>query len=162
MVRVLFVCMGNICRSPTAEAVFRHQAKKPISKNKILVDSAGTHDYHIGEPPDRRAQKIATEHGYDMQGLRARQFNTRDFDIFHYILVMDKHNFSILNDLCPPQYNYKLGMLMQYSKNYTENEEVPDPYFGGDQGFEKVLRMIEDAGEGLLYNINKENNNISN
>jgi len=153
--------MGNICRSTTAEAVFRHQVEISASQNKILVDSAGTHDYHIGEPPDGRAQKIAREHGYDMEGLRARLLNTRDFNFFHYILAMDKHNFAILNKFCPPQHNYKLGMLMQYNKSFTENEEVPDPYFGGDQGFEKVLKMIEDAGEGLLCKINKENKHIT-
>ena len=153
--------MGNICRSPTAEAVFRHQVKTSEFQNKILVDSAGTHDYHIGEPPDGRAQKIAKERGYDMEGLRARQFNTRDFNIFHYILAMDKHNFAMLSKLCPPQHNYKLGMLMQYSKNFTENEEVPDPYFGGPQRFEKVLKMIEDAGEGLLFKISKENKHMT-
>ncbi len=160
MVKVLFVCMGNICRSPTAEAVFRYQAKTSGSEDLILVDSAGTHDYHIGEPPDGRAQKIAKQHGYDMKGLLARQFNTGDFDIFDYILAMDKHNFAILNKICPPQNNYKLGMLMQYSKNFSEYEEVPDPYFGGHHGFEKVLKMIEDAGEGLLYKISKETNKI--
>lgn len=161
MVKVLFVCMGNICRSPTAEAVFRRQAKISGSESFILVDSAGTHDYHIGESPDRRAQKIAKQRGYDMNGLRARQFNTRDFDIFHYILAMDKHNFAILNKLCPSQHNNKLGMLMQYSKNFPEYEDVPDPYFGGCQGFEKVLQLIEDAGEGLLNKISKEANKPS-
>jgi low molecular weight protein-tyrosine phosphatase len=161
MVKILFVCMGNICRSPTAEAVFRRQAKISGFEKSILVDSAGTHDYHTGEPPDVRAQKIAKLKGYDMKELRARQFNTGDFNNFHYILVMDKHNFAILNKICPPQHNYKLGMLMQYSKNFPEYEEVPDPYFGGHQGFEKVLKMIEDAGEGLLYKISKEINNIS-
>ena len=153
MVKVLFVCMGNICRSPTAEAVFRHQTKVSGFEESILIDSAGTHDYHTGESPDRRAQKIAIQNGYDMKGLCARQFNSKDFNTFNYILAMDKHNFAILNKLCPPQHSHKLGMLMQYSKKFSEYEEVPDPYFGGHHGFEKVLRMIEDAGEGLLHRI---------
>tara|TARA_Y100001936_G_scaffold253955_1_gene322701 strand:+ start:5931 stop:6428 length:498 start_codon:yes stop_codon:yes gene_type:complete len=158
MIKVLFVCMGNICRSPTAEAVFRHQTKTSQLKNSIIVDSAGTHSYHIGEPSDQRAQKIAKLHGYDMKNIRARQFNTSDFISFQYILAMDKHNFDMLEKICPPQYNHKLEMLMQYSKNYPEYEEVPDPYFGGQQGFEEVLKLIEDASTGLLKKINDTHN----
>lgn len=157
MIKVLFICMGNICRSPTAEVVFRHQAKIAGLEKTILVDSAGTHDYHTGESPDGRAQKLAKQHGYDMKGLRARQFNAEDFNTFHYILSMDKHNLAILNYVCPPQHKYKLGMLMEYSRKFSEYEEVPDPYFGGYQGFERVLKMIEDAGEGLLHKISKKN-----
>jgi protein-tyrosine phosphatase len=157
MIKVLFICMGNICRSPTAEVVFRHQAKIAGLEKAILVDSAGTHDYHTGESPDGRAQKLAEQHGYDMKGLRARQFNAEDFNTFHYILSMDKHNLAILNYVCPPQHKYKLGMLMEYSRKFSEYEEVPDPYFGGHQGFERVLKMIEDAGEGLLHKISKKN-----
>lgn len=153
--------MGNICRSPTAEAVFRHQVRVSGFKDSIFVDSAGTHNYHTGELPDKRAQKIAEKYGYDMKELRARQFNKKDFADFHYILAMDKHNFTILNNFCPSQYDHKLGMLMQYSKKFLEYEEVPDPYFGGHQGFEKVLKMIEDASEGLLNNICKKTKEFS-
>ena len=148
--------MGNICRSPTAEIVFRHQIKTAGFEKVIHADSAGTHDFHIGESPDRRAQKAAIQRGYDMKELRARQVHIKDFNTFHHILAMDKHNFAILNKLCPPQHNHKLGMLMQYSKKFSEHEEVPDPYFGGHQGFEKVLNMIEDAGQELLHCICKK------
>ena len=149
--------MGNICRSPTAEAVFRHQVKTAGFEKVVHVDSAGTHDFHAGESPDGRAQNAAIQRGYDMKKLRARQVHIKDFNTFHHILAMDKDNFAILNKLCPPQHNHKLGMLMQYIKKFSEHEEVPDPYFGGDRGFEKVLNMIEDAGQELLHHICKEN-----
>ncbi|MBL78608.1 MAG: phosphotyrosine protein phosphatase [Nitrosomonadaceae bacterium] len=161
MIKVLFVCMGNICRSPTAEAVFRHQAETSEAGNLIFVDSAGTHSYHIGEPPDERAQKIAKQHGYDMKNIRARQFKSKDFNTFQYILAMDKHNFTMLNNICPPQHSHKLEMFMQHSTNFTKYKEVPDPYFGGHKGFEKVLKLIEDASAGLLQKINTTHNKIN-
>ncbi len=155
--RVLFVCMGNICRSPTAEAVFRHQVTAAGFENAIHIDSAGTHDYHIGEPPDARAQKAAARRGYDATELRARQVDETDFEVFDYILAMDKANLAILERECPPQYSHKLGLLMQYSERYSEGvEEVPDPYFGGNQGFEHVLNMVEEAGRGLLIRLRDE------
>ena len=155
--RVLFVCMGNICRSPTAEAVFRHQVTAAGFENAIHIDSAGTHDYHIGAPPDARAQKAAAQRGYDATELRARQVDETDFEVFDYILAMDKANLAILERECPPQYSHKLGLLMQYSERYSEGvEEVPDPYFGGNQGFEHVLNMVEEAGRGLLIRLRSE------
>ncbi|MEO8992598.1 MAG: low molecular weight protein-tyrosine-phosphatase [Nitrosospira sp.] len=155
--RVLFVCMGNICRSPTAEAVFRHQVTAAGFENLIHIDSAGTHDYHVGAPPDVRAQKAATRRGYDATGLRARQVDETDFEVFDYILAMDRANLAILERECPPLYSHKLGLLMQYSERYSEGvEEVPDPYFGGNQGFEHVLNMVEEAGRGLLIRIRGE------
>ena len=151
---VLFVCMGNICRSPTAEAVFRHQVKIAGFEKAIYIDSAGTHDFHYGEPPDERAQKAAARRGYDTKKIRARQIEESDFEVFHYILAMDKGNLAILERECPPQYSHKLGLLMQYGKRFFEGvKEVPDPYFGGHQGFEQVLNMVEEAGEGLLSRI---------
>ncbi|WP_090961493.1 low molecular weight protein-tyrosine-phosphatase [Nitrosospira sp. Nsp18] len=154
---VLFVCMGNICRSPTAEAVFRHQVTAAGFENAIHIDSAGTHDYHIGAPPDARAQKAAAQRGYDATGLRARQVDETDFEVFDYILAMDKANLAILERECPPQYSHKLGLLMQYSERYSEGvEEVPDPYFGGNQGFEHVLNLVEEAGRGLLIRVRGE------
>ena len=150
MIKVLFVCMGNICRSPTAEAVFRHQVKAAGFDQAIHIDSAGTHDYHIGEPPDERAQNAAVRRGYDMKELRARQVYMRDFEVFHHILAMDKDNLAILKQQCPPQYRHKLGLLMQHSEKFPERKEVPDPYFGGRQGFEEVLDMVEEAGQELL------------
>ncbi|MDN5881428.1 MAG: low molecular weight phosphotyrosine protein phosphatase [Nitrosospira sp.] len=161
MIKVLFVCMGNICRSPTAETVFRQQVKAAGFEKEVYIDSAGTHDYHVGEPPDGRAQKAAVRRGYDTKELRARQIHEGDFEFFHYILAMDRANLAILEQECPPQYNHKLGLLMQYSARFSQGvQEVPDPYFGGHQGFERVLNMVEDAGQGLLNRIRNENNEI--
>lgn len=155
--RVLFVCMGNICRSPTAEAVFRHQVEAAGLENEIYIDSAGTHDYHIGEPPDERAQKAAAKRGYGTSGLRARQVDEKDFEEFHYILAMDRGNLAVLQRECPPEYKHKLGLLMQYSRKFsTGSREVPDPYFGGQQGFEHVLNLVEEAGRELLKRIQNE------
>ena len=151
--RVLFVCMGNICRSPTAEAVFRHQVGIAGVDKKLYIDSAGTHSYHIGAPPDERAQSAAQRRGYDMKALRARQVQISDFEMFHHILAMDEDNLALLQQQCPPQYSHKIGLLMQHSKNFTGRKEVPDPYFGGHQGFEEVLDMVEEAGLELLNHI---------
>lgn len=151
---VLFVCMGNICRSPTAEAVFRHQVRAAGLDREVYIDSAGTHDFHAGEPPDVRAQKAAGRRGYDTGGLRARRVHERDFEVFHYILAMDRANLAILERECPAQYSHKLGLFMQYSARFSEDvNEVPDPYFGGHQGFERVLNLVEEAGQGLLNRI---------
>lgn len=156
MIKVLFVCMGNICRSPTAEAVFRHQVKAAGLEEVIQIDSAGTGDYHIGEPPDERAQRAALQRGYDMKDLRARQVRMQDFEAFHHILAMDKDNLALLKRHCPPQHAHKLGLLMQHSEKFSERGEVPDPYFGGEQGFEEVLDLVEEAGRGLLERIRGE------
>ena len=154
---VLFVCMGNICRSPTAEAVFRQQVKAAGFEHAIHIDSAGTHDYHVGQPPDERAQKAAERRGYDTKELRGRQVHERDFEVFHYILAMDRANLAVLERECPPQYSHKLGLLMQYGERFSQGvQEVPDPYFGGSQGFEHVLNMVEEAGRGLLNRICNE------
>ncbi len=158
--RILFVCMGNICRSPTAEAVFRHQVKTAGFDQAIHIDSAGTHDYHIGNPPDERAQNAALLRGYDMKKLRARQVQIGDFEAFHHILAMDEDNLALLKRQCPPQYCHKLGLLMQYSKKFVECKEVPDPYYGGRQGFEEVLDMVEEAGRGLLDYICNEGSRV--
>jgi protein-tyrosine phosphatase len=153
-IRVLFVCMGNICRSPTAEAVFRHQIRVAGVEEAIHVDSAGTHDYHVGQPPDDRAQRAAGRRGYNAKELRARQIDESDFEFFDYILAMDRSNLANLQRECPAEYSHKLGLLMQYSEKFSQGvQEVPDPYFGGSQGFEHVLNMVEDAGIGLLNRI---------
>lgn len=154
-VKVLFVCMGNICRSPTAEAVFKHYVEKAQLSQRVLSDSAGTHDYHIGDPPDKRAREAAQRRGYDMSLLRARQVSDRDFSEFDYVLAMDEHNYHLLKTGCPPQYEHKLLLFMNFSES-CGRRNVPDPYYGGPQGFEQVLDMVEDAAQGLLRHIQKE------
>jgi len=155
-VNVLFVCMGNICRSPTADAVFRHVVKKAELEHTIFVDSAGTHAYHIGDPPDYRAQSSALQRGYQMNGLRARKVSANDFVNFDYILAMDGENLAILHNNCPDQFSHKLSLFMDYSGGIYRSQEVPDPYFGGNQGFERVLDMIEEASQGLLEHIRNQ------
>lgn len=156
-IKVLFVCMGNICRSPTADAVFRHQVKAAGLQKYIHVDSAGTHAYHVDEPPDRRAQKAAMKRGYTMQELRARTIELDDFEEFHYILAMDKSNLAVLHDRCPQQFSHKLDLLMRYSSQWDVYQEIADPYFGGSHGFEMVLDLVEDANQGLLKHILDQN-----
>ena len=155
MIKVLFVCMGNICRSPTAEGVFRAQVAVAGLAPHIQIDSVGTHDYHIGDAPDGRAQAAAAKRGYNLARLRGRQVGPRDFIEFDYILAMDMENLSRLQDRCPGEHAHKLGLFLEYSKNFLERE-VPDPYYGGASSFEKVLDMVEDAGQGLLEHIQKK------
>lgn len=152
-IKVLFVCMGNICRSPSADAVFKYQIKMAGLDNAIYVDSAGTHSYHTGASPDKRAQETAKARGYDMQNLRARAVQSDDFVDFDYILAMDYDNLANLKRSCPSQYDHKLALLMQYCKTNSFGDEVSDPYYGGDQGFDHVLNMVEKATEGLLEHI---------
>jgi len=154
-VSVVFVCMGNICRSPTAEAVFRRYVENVNLAEHILIDSAGTHDYHIGEPPDFRAQQAAMQRGYDMSGLRGRQVEEGDFYRFDYLLAMDKANLAILQRLAPPASNAQVRLFLEYARHHAERE-VPDPYYGGADGFEHVLDMVEDASEGLLQHIRRK------
>ncbi|MBI4190702.1 MAG: low molecular weight phosphotyrosine protein phosphatase [Betaproteobacteria bacterium] len=149
MVRVLFICMGNICRSPTAEAVFRHSVQQAGLEHLIECDSAGTHDYHIGEPPDERAQRAASRRGYDMRGLRGRQVGRKDFERFDYVLAMDAHNLALLARICPSQHAHKLSLYCDFHERYA-GQEVPDPYYGGAQGFEQVLDMVEQISESLI------------
>ena len=150
--RVLFVCMGNICRSPTAEAVFRHQVEQAGLAEQILIDSAGTHDYHIGDAPDARTQRAAKLRGYDMSQLRGRQVEAEDFHRFDFVLAMDEANLDILKRLRPRDAQSHLGLFLEFAERQTERE-VPDPYFGGADGFERVLDMVEDAAAGLLKHI---------
>ncbi|MDP1551169.1 MAG: low molecular weight protein-tyrosine-phosphatase [Nitrosomonas sp.] len=152
-IKVLFVCMGNICRSPTADAVFRHLVKEAGVDHLIHVDSAGTHAYHIGNPPDHRAQNTALQRGYKMHDLRARAVQPNDFEEFDYILAMDKENLSLLQQRSPQQHINKIQLFMQYSTQVNPDVEVPDPYFGGNQGFELVLDMVEEASQGLLAHL---------
>jgi protein-tyrosine phosphatase len=149
---VLFVCTGNICRSPTAEGIFRKLAGEAGMGETMLADSAGTHAYHIGEPPDPRAQDAAAKRGYDLSGLRARRFEQADFQRFDLILAMDRDHHSILLRMARLSAAHKLKLVMSYARRFEE-EEVPDPYYGGPQGFERVLDLLEDAAQGLLESL---------
>jgi protein-tyrosine phosphatase len=131
-VSVLFVCMGNICRSPTAEAVFRHYVESAGLSASILIDSAGTHDYHIGHAPDLRSQHAAEQRGYDMSSLRGRQVESLDFERFDYVLAMDRANLAILQYLAPRGCKKQLQLFLDYARHHKERE-VPDPYYGGEQ-----------------------------
>lgn len=156
MTRVLFVCMGNICRSPTAEAVFRHAVRQSGLEDAIDCDSAGTHDYHIGEPPDQRAHLTAALRGYDMSALRGRQVSASDFERFDYILAMDRHNLTLLERVCPREYAHKLSLYCDFHPRYA-GQDVPDPYYGGPQGFEQVLDMIVAISASLLDRLRQSN-----
>jgi protein-tyrosine phosphatase len=153
-IRVLFVCMGNICRSPTAEAVFRRTVAYAGLEDRIECDSAGTHGYHIGEPPDQRAQQAAMPRGYDMGNLRGRKVGTKDFEQFDHIVAMDRHNLALLEDMCPKQHANKLALYCDFHAEYA-GREVPDPYYGGPQGFEQVLDMIEAVSDSLVARLRK-------
>ncbi len=155
MTKVLFVCTGNICRSPTAEGVFRKFVIDAGLSKLILADSAGTYGYHVDEPPDPRTQAAAARRGYDLSSLRARRFERQDFHRFDWVLAMDRDNHSILARMAPPSSAHRLRMMMSYARCFRE-EEVPDPYYGGPRGFDLVLDMLEDASQGLLETLRLE------
>ncbi|MDA0189578.1 MAG: low molecular weight phosphotyrosine protein phosphatase [Proteobacteria bacterium] len=152
MIKVLFVCMGNICRSPTAEGVFRHFLRLAHLEGRVEVDSAGTHGYHVGEAPDVRTQRAAASRGYDLSSMRARKVAPQDLDYFDLVLAMDHNNLEVLKRICPPEKYDRLGLFMRYARNF-DDDEVPDPYYGLGHGFDLVLDMVEDASRGLLDNI---------
>ena len=154
MVKVLFVCMGNICRSPTAEGVFRHKLRAVDLLNEIHVDSAGTHAYHIGKPPDPRSQQAASRRGVDLTALRARRVTSKDFLEFDYVLAMDEENMANLRTICPQGEEYKLRLFLEFAP-HLPHREVPDPYYGGEVGFEQVLDLVDEAAEGLLEDIRR-------
>lgn len=152
--RVLFVCMGNICRSPTAEGVTRALAERSGLAGYFEFDSAGTHGYHIGNPPDKRAREAAAGRGYDLSSLKARQVNSFDFARFDRILAMDRDNLELLRQACPDEHRHKLGLFLDFSNRFDQ-DEVPDPYYGGPEGFQRVLDLIEDAAAGMLDQLSK-------
>ena len=150
-IRVLFVCTGNICRSPTAEGVFFHQVEEAGLSDRIEADSAGTIDYHAGDPPDPRAVQAAARRGVDISSLRARKVSKRDFSQFHYLLAMDHDNRNYLRRACPTGFEDRLHLLLDFAS--VDDAEVPDPYYGGVRGFAHVLDLCEDGARGLLEDI---------
>lgn len=151
--KILMVCMGNICRSPLAEAVTRQLAERAGIGARLLVDSAGTLAYHAGEAPDLRAQQAAARRGYELKGMRARRVTLDDFASFDLILAMDRDNLSALKRACPGEFCDKLGLFMDHARDVPGGavpSEIPDPYYGGPEGFERVLDLCEAAARGLV------------
>ncbi len=164
-INVLFVCLGNICRSPTAHGVFEQLLAEKKLSELIAVDSAGTGDWHVGRAPDARSVQAALKQGYDLSHLRARQVSGEDFSRFDYILAMDEHNLADLQAMKPVGFQGELQLFLNYATlncttlNCATNDstrEVPDPYYGGHDGFEQVLQLVESASEGLLQHILKQ------
>lgn len=151
-VKVLLICMGNICRSPTAHAVFRHLVQEHGLTELIEIDSAGTHAYHVGNPPDSRSMQTARKRGIDMSDLRARQVDLGDFYHYDYLIAMDDYNLSLLQEMAPRDVAHKLSLFLSFAPHLKERE-VPDPYYGGADGFELVFDMVQAASEGLLSHI---------
>lgn len=151
MANVLFVCMGNICRSPTAEGVFRHKVKQANLDNLISIDSAGTHAYHVGNPPDPRAQEAARKRNIDLSDQRARRVSAEDFSKFDYVIAMDESNKDELLAICPAGYESRVHLFLDFAE--CDETEVPDPYYGQGRGFEIVLNLVEQAADGLLHHI---------
>ena len=151
-ISVLFVCLGNICRSPTADAVLGRKVEALGLQSRLLVDSAGTGDWHVGQPPDPRAQQHAARRGYDLSALRARQVAVEDFHRFDFILAMDRNNLAELERMRPRGHAGELDLFRRYGGD-SRGLEVPDPYYGGEQGFEEVLDLIEEAADGLLAHL---------
>ncbi|MCK9991345.1 MAG: low molecular weight protein-tyrosine-phosphatase [Rugosibacter sp.] len=156
--KILFVCTGNICRSPTAEGVARALAARLGVAHLFLFDSAGTQGFHAGEPPDARAVKAAAQRGYDLSGLRARQVVEKDFARFDYVLAMDQGHLQSLAKRCPPAAKDRLGLFLDYAQASAVAEPalaggVPDPYYGGPEGFEYVLDVVEATAQRLIRHL---------
>ena len=157
---VLFVCMGNICRSPTAHGVLRHKVREQGLSDAVGVDSAGTHNFHPDSPPDERSQAHAAKRGYDLSDLRARQIQDADFEKFDLILVMDQDNLALVQQECPPTHQHKIRRMTEFCI-LLDSPIVPDPYYGGANGFEHVLDLAEDACNGLLQHLRLRANTTS-
>ena len=152
--RVLFVCMGNICRSPTAEGVLRKLIEERAPGFDVQIDSAGTHAYHVGEPPDPRAQRAAKRRGVDLSAQRARRVTDRDFAHFELVLAMDEQNRDALLEICPPEHRGRVRLLLEFAP-HVGRSDVPDPYYGGSNGFEHVLDLVEEAAAGVLEHLRR-------
>ena len=153
--RILFVCLGNICRSPSAEAVFRAIAAREAPELTLEIDSAGTAGYHIGDPPDPRSQEAARRRGYDMTPLRARIVDGADFERFDLILAMDTNNLEVLRKRAPVACRERVRLFLEFAPD-CGLDEVPDPYYGGPSGFEQVLDLVEEASRGLLIHLKEK------
>ncbi|MGC9163103.1 MAG: low molecular weight protein-tyrosine-phosphatase [Thiomonas sp.] len=151
---VLFVCMGNICRSPTAEGVFRAKVRAAGLDGRVHIDSAGTHAFHVGSPPDRRSQRHASQRGYDLSSLRARAVEEADFARFDLLLAMDWDNLALLEQQCPPQYASRCRLFLSFAP-HAPMAAVPDPYYGTERDFEQALDLIEQGCDGLLAFVEK-------
>ena len=151
--RVLFVCMGNICRSPTAEGVFRALLARESLEERVFVDSAGTGGGHAGEPPDGRAAAAAAKRGYDLSAQRARQVSLNDFHHFHFMIAMDSQNIRDLRAIAPAAMREKPRLLLDFAREPLPTREVPDPYYGGVDGFDRVLDLVEAGCHGLLHEV---------
>jgi len=149
---VLFVCMGNICRSPTVEGVFRARVGRELPGSQIHIDSAGTHAYHVGQAPDPRSRRAAERRGIDLSALRARRITADDFSRFDLVLAMDPLNVAVMQEVCPPEQHSKIRLLLEFAPG-VEREDVPDPYYGGSNGFEYVLDLAEEASAGLIEHL---------
>jgi protein-tyrosine phosphatase len=162
LVSVLLVCMGNICRSPTAEGVLRAKVAQAGLQTRVRIDSAGTHNYHPGSPPDERSQEHALSRGYDISHLRARQVSESDYALFDLIVAMDWDNLALLQQDCPPQYAHKLRLFMSFADPALAlGEVIPDPYHGREADFEDVLDKLEAASNGLVARLKAQLTDIS-
>jgi protein-tyrosine phosphatase len=150
--KILFVCLGNICRSPTAEIVFRQIAAREAPDLLLEIDSAGTAAYHVGSPPDSRTRQAALRRGYDMSAIRARVVEPQDFGRFDLILAMDRQNFDALRQRAPTAAQNRIRLFLEFAAD-LDTTEVPDPYYGGPNGFEEVLDLVEAAARGLLVHV---------
>ena len=155
-VRVLMVCMGNICRSPMAEGVLRAKLHQAGLDPRVVVDSAGTHGHHRGEAPDPRAIRVAARRGIELEGLRARPVRPEDFTRFHWVLAMDEDNLSWLRSRQPGGAGPRIGLLMEHARRHAGVLEVPDPYYGAEPGFDRVLDLVDDACDGLVARLAAE------
>lgn len=151
---VLFICTGNICRSPTAQGIFEHKLAQAGLDRKVFVDSAGTHGFHVGNKPDARARRAAARRGFDLSRQRSRRIETHDFVRFDYVVGMDHANMAALHERCPAAHRDKLSLLLQFMPA-AELEEVPDPYYGGSEGFERVLDLLDGAADALLEDVRR-------
>ncbi len=157
--KILFVCMGNICRSPTAEGVFKKKLTDHLLHTLVHVDSAGTHNYHPNSPPDERSQMHALRRGYDLSALRARQVRDTDFEQFDLLLTMDWDNRALLEERCPANLQHKIRGFAEFLHT-TQASVIPDPYYGGEQGFEHVLDLVEEASDGLIELVKKKGKDV--